>query len=170
MTLREGLLRVRAGEAAHPEAVAALRRLAGEFGTPLYVYDAETIREKARALREAFAPRFRRLALRYALKANTNVEIVRRVLAEGLAPEVVSEGEVRAALRAGASGRDVLFTSSSKRPSEIDFALRHEKSGLAGAGGSGLVTSSAAPASLPALSASTSASSSTMPPRETTMR
>ena len=126
MTLREGLLRVRAGEAAHPEAVAALTRLAGEFGTPLYVYDAETIREKARALREAFTPRFRRLALRYALKANTNVEIVRRVLAEGLAPEVVSEGEVRAALRAGASGRDVLFTSSSKSPSEIDFALRHD--------------------------------------------
>ena len=126
MTLREGLLRVRAGEAAHPEAVAALTRLAAEYGTPLYVYDAETIREKARALREAFTPRFRRLALRYALKANTNVEIVRRVLAEGLAPEVVSEGEVRAALRAGASGRDVLFTSSSKSPSEIDFALRHD--------------------------------------------
>lgn len=126
MTLREGLLRVRAGEAAHPEAVAALTRLAAEYGTPLYVYDAETIREKARALREAFMPRFRRLALRYALKANTNVEIVRRVLAEGLAPEVVSEGEVRAALRAGASGRDVLFTSSSKSPSEIDFALQHE--------------------------------------------
>ena len=126
MTLREGLLRVRAGEAAHPEAVAALTRLAGEFGTPLYVYDAETIREKARALREAFTPRFRRLALRYALKANTNVEIVRRVLAEGLAPEVVSEGEIRAALRAGAAGRDVLFTSSSKSPSEIDFALRHD--------------------------------------------
>jgi len=126
MTLREGLLRVRAGEAAHPEAVAALNRLAADHGTPLYVYDAETIREKARALREAFGPRFPRLGLRYALKANTNVEIVRRVLAEGLAPEVVSEGEVRAALRAGAAGRDVLFTSSSKGPSEIDFALRHD--------------------------------------------
>ena len=126
MTLRECLLRVRAGEAAHPEAVAALTRLAADHGTPLYVYDAETIREKARALREAFGPRFPRLGLRYALKANTNVEIVRRVLAEGLAPEVVSEGEVRAALRAGAAGRDVLFTSSSKSPSEIDFALRHD--------------------------------------------
>ncbi|MHB8800674.1 MAG: diaminopimelate decarboxylase [Thermoanaerobaculia bacterium] len=126
MTLRDGLLRVRAGEAAHPEAVAALTRLAAEHGTPLYVYDAGTIRENARALRAAFAPRFPRLGLRYALKANTNVEIVRRVLAEGLAPEVVSEGEVRAALRAGAAGRDVLFTSSSKSPSEIDFALRHD--------------------------------------------
>ena len=126
MTLREGLLRARAGDAAHPAAVAVLSRLAEEHGTPLYVYDAETIRERARALRSAFAPRFPRLRLRYALKANTNLAIVRLLLAEGLAPEVVSEGEARAALLAGAKGRDVLFTSSSKSPSEIDFALRND--------------------------------------------
>lgn len=126
MTLRDGLLRARAGEAAHPDAVAAFTRLAAEHGTPLYVYDAETIREKARALRGAFAPRFARLKLRYALKANTNVAIVRLILGEGFLPEVVSEGEIRAALRAGAKGSDVLFTSSSKSPSEIDFALRND--------------------------------------------
>ena len=126
MTLRDGLLRVRAGEAAHPDAVSAFTRLAADHGTPLYVYDAETIREKARALRDAFVPRFGRLKLRYALKANTNVAIVRLVLAEGFLPEVVSEGEIRAALRAGARGSDVLFTSSSKSPSEIEFALAHD--------------------------------------------
>ena len=125
MTLRDGLLRVRAGEAAHPDAVASFTRLATGHGTPLYVYDAETIREKARSLRDAFVPRFRRLRLRYALKANTNVAIVRLVLGEGFLPEVVSEGEIRAALRAGARGSDVLFTSSSKSPSEIGFALRN---------------------------------------------
>lgn len=125
MTLRDGLLRARAGQAAHPDAVDAFTRLAAAHGTPLYVYDAETIRESARALRDAFVPRFSRLRLRYALKANTNVAIVRLILGEGLLPEVVSEGEIRAALRAGAKGSDVLFTSSSKCPSEIDFALRH---------------------------------------------
>ena len=125
VSLREGLLRARAGEAAHPAAVGAFARLAREHGTPLYVYDAGTIREKARALSAAFSPLFPRLRLRYALKANTNLEIVRLLLAEGLAPEVVSEGEARAALLAGAKGSDVLFTSSSKSPSEIDFALGH---------------------------------------------
>jgi diaminopimelate decarboxylase len=126
LSLREGILRARAGEADHPAAVAAFSRLAAEHGTPLYVYDAETIRANARALREAFGPLFGRLKLRYALKANTNVAIVRLLLDEGLSPEVVSEGEIRAALRAGANGRDVLFTSSSKSPSEIDFALLHD--------------------------------------------
>ena len=126
MSLRAGLLLARAGEAAHPDAVAAFTRLAAAHGTPLYVYDAETIREQARALLAAFTPRFPRLRVRYALKANTNVEIVRLILSEGLAPEVVSEGEIRAALRAGARGSDVLFSSSSKSPSEIDFALAHD--------------------------------------------
>lgn len=126
MTLREGILRVRSGDATHPAAVAAFTRLAAEHGTPLYVYDAETIRERARELAAAFAPRFPRLRLRYALKANTNLAIVRLLLAEGLAPEVVSEGEARAALLAGANGGDVLFTSSSKSPPEIDFALAHD--------------------------------------------
>jgi diaminopimelate decarboxylase len=126
VSLREGLLRARAGEADHPAAVAVFSLLAKEHGTPLYVYDAETIREQARALTAAFVPRFPRLKLRYALKANTNVHIVRLLLAEGLSPEVVSEGEIRAALLAGARGADVLFTSSSKSPSEIDFALRHD--------------------------------------------
>ncbi|MBI5440888.1 MAG: diaminopimelate decarboxylase [Deltaproteobacteria bacterium] len=126
MTLRDGLLLVRTGQAAHPFAVAAITRLAAAHGTPLYVYDAETIREQARSLRAAFGPCFPKLRIRYALKANTNVEIVRLILSEGLAPEVVSEGEARAALLAGARGRDILFSSSSKSPSEIDFALRHD--------------------------------------------
>lgn len=126
MKLREGLLLARSGEAAHPAAVAAFSELAAAHGTPLYVYDAETIRGQARALLAAFGPRFPKLRVRYALKANTNVEIVRLVLGEGLFPEVVSEGEIRAALKAGARGSDVLFSSSSKSPSEIDFSLEHD--------------------------------------------
>jgi diaminopimelate decarboxylase len=126
VTLRDGLLRVREGDAAHPLAVETFGRLARDHGTPLYVYDAATIRENARALLSAFRPRFRSVKVRYALKANTNPEIVRLVLSEGLAPEVVSEGEIRTALLAGARGSDVLFSSSSKSPAEIDFALRNE--------------------------------------------
>ena len=126
VTLRDGLLRARAGEAAHPAAVAAFARLAAS--TARRSTSTTRRRSASRPARSAaaFAPRFPKLRLRYALKANTNVAIVRLLLAEGLAPEVVSEGEIRAALLAGAKGSDVLFTSSSKSPSEIDFALRHD--------------------------------------------
>ncbi|HEY3350153.1 MAG TPA: diaminopimelate decarboxylase [Thermoanaerobaculia bacterium] len=118
-TLHEGLQALRDGRASDPAALSAVARLAGEFGTPLYVYDAAQIRGAFRALKGAFAPRFPKLRLHYALKANGSVAIGRILRAEGAFPEVVSLGEILTALRAGWSGADVLFTSSSKTPDEI---------------------------------------------------
>ena len=118
-TLHEGLNALRDGRASDPAAVSAVSRLAAEFGTPLYVYDAALIRGAFRALKAAFAPRFRKLRLHYALKANGSLAIGRILRAEGAFPEVVSLGEILTALRAGWSGADVLFTSSSKTPDEI---------------------------------------------------
>jgi diaminopimelate decarboxylase len=49
--------------------------------------------------------------------------VVRILRAEGAGAEVVSEGELELALRLGFAGQEVLFTSNSKRPSEIERAL-----------------------------------------------
>ncbi|MBK9064611.1 MAG: diaminopimelate decarboxylase [Acidobacteria bacterium] len=118
-TLHEGLQALRDDRASHPAAVSAVSRLAAGFGTPLYVYDKAAITGQFRALKAAFAPRFPKLRLHYALKANGSVAIGRILRAEGAFPEVVSLGEILTALRAGWSGPDVLFTSSSKTPDEI---------------------------------------------------
>jgi diaminopimelate decarboxylase len=118
-TLHEGLEALRADRASDPAALSAVSRLATEFGTPLYVYDKAAITGRFRALKAAFAPRFPKLRLHYALKANGSLAIGRVLRAEGAFPEVVSLGEILTALRAGWSGPDVLFTSSSKTPDEI---------------------------------------------------
>ena len=118
-TFHEGLNALREGRASDPAAVAAVSRLAAEFGTPLYVYDKAAITGQIRALKAAFAPRFPKLRLHYALKANGSLAIGRILRTEGAFPEVVSLGEILTALRAGWSGPDVLFTSSSKTPDEI---------------------------------------------------
>ncbi|HQQ76520.1 MAG TPA: diaminopimelate decarboxylase [Thermoanaerobaculia bacterium] len=118
-TLHEGLEALRADRASEPAALSAVSRLASEFGTPLYVYDKAAITGRFRALKAAFAPHFPKLRLHYALKANGSLAIGRILRAEGAFPEVVSLGEILTALRAGWSGADVLFTSSSKTPEEI---------------------------------------------------
>ena len=118
-SLHDGLEALRDDRASDPAAVAAVARLAGEFGTPLYVYDKAAITGQIRALKDAFEPRFPKLRLHYALKANGNVALARILRAEGAFPEVVSLGEILTALRAGWSGEDVLFSSSSKTPAEI---------------------------------------------------
>jgi len=122
-TLHEGLQALRADRAGEPAAVGAIARLASEFGTPLYVYDKAAITAQFRSFRAAFAPRFPKLRVHYALKANANGALVSLLRAEGAAAEVVSLGEILAAERAGYRGDEILFTSSSKGPEEIAKAV-----------------------------------------------
>jgi diaminopimelate decarboxylase len=122
-TFHEGLKALRADRASEPAAVRAVTRLASEFGTPLYVYDKATILDQIGSFRAAFEPRFSRLRIHYALKANTNGALVSLMRAQGAAAEVVSLGEILAALKAGYRGDEILFTSSSKGPEEIAKAL-----------------------------------------------
>ena len=122
-TLHEGLEALRSDRAHGRAAVRAISRLASEFGTPLYVYDKSAITNRFRTFRAAFAARFPRLRVHYALKANANGALVALLRAEGAAAEVVSLGEILAALRAGYTGDEILFTSSSKGPEEIAKAV-----------------------------------------------
>ena len=71
-----------------------LQAIAQEHGTPCYVYDAQTIRERLASLRSFDV-------LRYAQKACSNIHLLRLVRAEGALVDAVSLGEVERALRAG---------------------------------------------------------------------
>ncbi len=84
-----------------------LRRLAQQHGTPLWVYDADTVRERIAALRSFDA-------IRYAQKANSNTHLLRLMRAQGVRVDAVSLGEIERALVAGyASGDDgeIVFTA-----------------------------------------------------------
>ncbi|NLI77382.1 MAG: diaminopimelate decarboxylase [Candidatus Riflebacteria bacterium] len=123
-TLHDALQLARADQADHPAAIAGFQRLAWEFGTPLYIYDRATIIGQARLVKEAFGARFPRLKLFYAAKANTSLAVMSLLRQQGLGMETISGGEIIAALRLGVPGPDILFTSSSKSPWEIELALR----------------------------------------------
>lgn len=122
-TLHEALVAVREDRAGDAGVARALQGLAKAHGTPLYVYDQAHIRGQVKALKAAFAPRFPRLRLLYALKANTNPAIVGLLRSEGLGAEVVSLGEIEGALRSGHAGPEIMFTSSSKSPAELRRAV-----------------------------------------------
>jgi diaminopimelate decarboxylase len=73
---------------------ARLLRLADQYGTPLWIYDAAVIRERIAALR-AFD------AIRFAQKACSNTHILRLMREQGVVVDAVSLGEIERALRAG---------------------------------------------------------------------
>lgn len=88
-----------------PIAEERLLALTREHGTPLFVYDAATIRARVAKLR----PRFD--VVRYAMKANSNLALLALVRAEGCAIDAVSAGEVERALAAGFTPGEIVFTS-----------------------------------------------------------
>jgi diaminopimelate decarboxylase len=85
--------------------------LADRFGTPLVVYCEETIRDRARALRDAAGPGGR---VFYGTKAFPNVEVLRLLRAEGVGADVASAGELAFARAAGLTGDELVVHGNNK--------------------------------------------------------
>jgi diaminopimelate decarboxylase len=99
----------------------ALPRVAAAVGTPFYCYSSGAIetayRDFAAALKGLDA------TICYALKANSNLAVVRTLARLGAGADVVSEGELRQALAAGVPARKIVFAGVGKTPEELGFAL-----------------------------------------------
>lgn len=94
-------------------------RLADEFGSPLYLYDAAVFRRKLARLRRAL-PGFE---VFYSVKANPNPAVVRALLDEGCGLEIASAGELQLALACGCPPGQILFAGPGKTEAELEQAL-----------------------------------------------
>jgi diaminopimelate decarboxylase len=94
--------------------------LANEFGTPLYVYHAEKIKEQYEKLQHAFARTDTRFF--YACKALTNTSILKYINSLGAGVDCSSIFEVRLALHAGFTPKNILYTSNGINFTEIEEA------------------------------------------------
>ncbi|MDP3466169.1 MAG: diaminopimelate decarboxylase, partial [Sulfuricurvum sp.] len=95
--------------------------LAQTYGTPLYLYDFDAMREQFDTLKEAF--RGRKSILAYAVKANSNLSVIKHFASLGSGADCVSIGEVRRALMAGVPSYRIIFSGVGKQDDEIREAL-----------------------------------------------
>lgn len=104
-----------------------LPRIAEAVGTPVYVYAAATFRRHARVFSDAVAalrhPNAPAPLVAFAVKANSNLSVLRLLAVEGLGADVVSEGEMRRALAAGIAPEKIVFSGVGKTAAEIRAAL-----------------------------------------------
>lgn len=100
------------------------RALAQTYGTPLYVYDFDAMKTQFESLKEAF--RGRKSILAYAVKANSNLSVVKHFAQLGSGADCVSIGEVRRALMAGVPKYRILFSGVGKRDDEIREAIESD--------------------------------------------
>jgi len=114
---------VRGGEL-HCENV-PLSRIAVEVGTPVYVYSRATLERHYTVFRDALVDAgIVDPLVAYAVKANSNVSVLRVLGDLGAGADTVSEGEIRRALAAGIPGERIVFSGVGKTRSEIAFALK----------------------------------------------
>ncbi len=89
--------------------------------TPFYFYDLALLRDNLTALKEASNPHG--FHVHYALKANTNPQILQLIQSSGLGADCVSGNEVKAALDNGFDAHQIVFAGVGKSDREINYAL-----------------------------------------------
>jgi diaminopimelate decarboxylase len=100
--------------------VETLEHAGRRFGTPLYVYLAEPIRERFRTLARAVAGRFE---ISYAVKANPNVGLLRAIRGLPAMLDCSSIAELERGLLAGHAAAQMSFSGPAKRPFELERAV-----------------------------------------------
>jgi diaminopimelate decarboxylase len=100
----------------------AVETLARKFGTPLYVYSQRTLADHFQKLDTALAPLDHLIC--FAMKANSNLSVMRALANLGSGFDVVSAGELQRVIAAGGDPKQCVFAGVAKSEAEIEFALR----------------------------------------------
>ncbi len=104
----------------HAEDV-AITDIAKQVGTPFYVYSHATLTRHAEVFKESL--KAVNPLICFAVKANSNIAVLKTLAACGLGADVVSEGELRRALHAGIPASKIVFSGVGKTRAEMEFAL-----------------------------------------------
>jgi diaminopimelate decarboxylase len=98
--------------------------LALRYGTPLYVYSRNHLRERYQAIASAMAEV--KPLICYSVKANSNAAVIKTLAQEGSGFDIVSGGELFRVLRAGGAANKVVFAGVGKTREEIEYALQEQ--------------------------------------------
>ena len=100
------------------------QRIAKKFGTPFYCYSYSKLKENVNRFKKnfkSFSP-----LICFAVKSNTNVNLIREIKKFGLGADVVSLGELMMALKAGIKPNKIVFSGVGKTSSELNFAINKQ--------------------------------------------
>ena len=99
----------------------SIQNIAKTYGTPAYCYSYNKLKENI----SNFKRNFRSFSplICFAIKSNTNVNLIREIKKFGLGADVVSKGELMAAIKAGISPKKIVFSGVGKTNHEISYAI-----------------------------------------------
>ena len=95
--------------------------IAKKFGTPTYCYSYKRLKDNINNFKnnfKSFSP-----LICFAIKSNTNVNLIKEIRKLGLGADVVSMGELMMALKAGVNPKKIVFSGVGKTAKEINYAI-----------------------------------------------
>ena len=105
----------------HAEGV-ALKTIAAQVGTPFYCYSSAALRAGWREFADGI--KGMKASVCYAMKANSNLAVIRLFGEMGAGADIVSVGEMRRALAAGIPARRIIYSGVGKKATELMDALQ----------------------------------------------
>ncbi|MHA1105174.1 MAG: diaminopimelate decarboxylase [Promethearchaeota archaeon] len=100
--------------------------LANQYETPLYVNNEQMIRDRYKKLKNAINFEYKNNEIHFAVKANSNIAILRILKSEGASFDCTSSGEIRSCLKAGISPDKIMFTGNMFTDEDFKFAVGHD--------------------------------------------
>ena len=99
----------------------SVQNIAKKYGTPAYCYSYKKLKENINNFKKSFRS-FSPLIC-FAVKSNTNVNLIREIKKFGLGADVVSIGELMMPLKAGINPKKIVFSGVGKTSNEINYAI-----------------------------------------------
>ncbi|MHA1669223.1 MAG: diaminopimelate decarboxylase [Promethearchaeota archaeon] len=100
--------------------------LASQYGTPLYAYNEQMIRNRYKKLKRIINFEYEDNEIHFAVKANSNIAILRILKSEGASFDCTSSGEIRTCLKVGISPDKIMFTGNMFTNEDFKFAVEHD--------------------------------------------
>ena len=103
-----------------------LNGIAQKYGTPVYVYSKAKIADNCEGYNKAFQEHgLKNFKVHFAIKANSNLSVLKIALQNGLGIDAVSVGEIKKAKFAGFAYKDVVFSGVGKSEDDLAFAVKN---------------------------------------------
>jgi len=99
----------------------SIEKIAEKYGTPAYCYSFSILRDNINSFKksfESFSP-----LICFAIKSNSNVNLIKEIKKFGLGADVVSMGELMIALKSGISPKKIVFSGVGKTFEELSYAI-----------------------------------------------
>ena len=97
-----------------------------KYGTPIYVINEQIIRERYRILKKVVNSEYKKNQIHFAVKANSNLSVLKILNSEGSSFDCTSQGEIFTCLKAGIPSEKIIYTGNMFTDDDFEFAVKND--------------------------------------------